>query len=133
MNNMEKDTFKTRTTRFHLDEQGILYMAIEGNPEMVLEDAIENMNMIKELVPKMPRLLLTDIRNVKSTSKAYRDYFSQDEQQKEISVLAVLVGSPVSKIMGNLFLSINKPTYPMKLFSEETEAIKWLQEMVGKL
>ena len=45
-----------------------------------------------------------------------------------ITASALLVESALSRMIGNIFLTINKPDVPVKLFTNEQEAKKWLME-----
>jgi hypothetical protein len=35
-------------------------------------------------------------------------------------------------MMGNLFISANRPTTPTRLFDKEASAVAWLQKFVGE-
>lgn len=43
---------------------------------------------------------------------------------------AVLSDNPFSRLLTNTFVKIFKPSYPVKLFTEEEKAIAWLKEMM---
>lgn len=57
-----------------------------------------------------------------------------DEQYDHVVATALLAHSFSSKLIGNIFLTLkerfskNKPPYPMKVFDQREEAIKWLKE-----
>ena len=42
---------------------------------------------------------------------------------------AVLVGHPVSRVLGNFFLGISRPAYPTRLFTDPAAAIGWLKSL----
>jgi hypothetical protein len=44
-----------------------------------------------------------------------------------VSVVAVLIGSPVARMMSNFYLTIHKPLIPTKLFTDQAEAISFLK------
>jgi hypothetical protein len=48
-----------------------------------------------------------------------------------VSAIALIVGTPLTRMMGNLFLSMSKPQFPTRLFDNEASALAWLQEFVG--
>lgn len=48
-----------------------------------------------------------------------------------VSAVALIVGTPLSRMMGNVFLSVSKPMAPTRLFHDEASALAWLQEFVG--
>jgi len=72
------------------------------------------------------QLILADIRNQRSSSRgAYRASVSE----KAISLVqaeAVLVGWPISEVIGNLWLRAYKPPFPSRLFTYEAKALEWL-------
>jgi hypothetical protein len=72
--------------------------------------------------------LLIDARNVQSITKEARDYFASDEGVSLLLASALILDSVLGKFLGNFFLQINKPKTPLKLFIDEKEAMKWLQQ-----
>lgn len=75
---------------------------------------------------------LADARGVTSISKEARDYFASPEGTVLLLASALLLDSVLNRFLGNFFLQINKPTIPLKLFTEEKEALKWLQQFKTK-
>ena len=69
---------------------------------------------------------LIDLKGVRSVSKAAREYFSKEGVQL-ITAGAFLTGSPLTKMLGNIFLKINKPSIPTRLFTDEGAANEWLK------
>ena len=47
-----------------------------------------------------------------------------------LSAVALVVGTPLSKVVGNLFLSVSKPPFPVRLFDNEASALTWLKDFV---
>ncbi len=75
-------------------------------------------------------LCLIDMRELKSTTKEAREYMGV-EGAKLITAGALLIGSPLTRMLGNIFLTINKPNVPTKLFTDETEAKEWLKQYIN--
>ena len=48
-----------------------------------------------------------------------------------VSAVALIVGTPLSRMMGNFFLTVSKPMAPTRLFDDEASALAWLQEFVA--
>lgn len=71
-------------------------------------------------------LLLADTTDIEYMTREARGYYTTFEGSKEIAACAILISSEISRILGNLFLSINKPSYPSKLFTSKEKAIEWL-------
>jgi hypothetical protein len=74
--------------------------------------------------------LIADIRPVKTTTKEARDFLASEDGCDGISAAALIIGSPVSTMVGNFWIRINKPLRPSKLFTHEKEAKQWLAQYV---
>lgn len=70
---------------------------------------------------------LFDIRNIASTSKEARDYMA-NEGNELVTASALLVNSPVTKMIGNFFISVSKPKNPTRIFTEKEKSLEWLQQ-----
>jgi hypothetical protein len=81
-----------------------------------------------EFADVMPVLFISDITKQKSPNKEVRDYMGSPEVLVLTKAGAIIAGSILSKIVGNLYLSFNKPTIPTKIFSDEASALQWLEQ-----
>jgi hypothetical protein len=72
--------------------------------------------------------LFVDASIMQYITKPAREYWSKGDGIKYLSGGAFLIRSPVQAIFGNVFLKINKPPLPAKLFTDKKEAIQWLQQ-----
>lgn len=68
---------------------------------------------------------LSDINLLKSTKREARDYLAKNAIA---AGAAILTNSPISKMVGNLFLKFNKPEFPTKLFTDREKALAWIKE-----
>jgi len=71
--------------------------------------------------------VIIDMTAVYEISKKARDYFANERTASIQRATALLIGSAVSRTIGNFFLGLNKPITPTKLFTDPQEAIKWLR------
>ena len=118
----------TRIAKIWQGEEGIVRGVGSLNSiEATITDAMEICSAIFKVSEGKKRPLLVDIKNVKSATRETREYFAGDEAARIIEAMALLIGSPVGRMIGNFFLRINKPIYPTKLFTSENEAIEWLK------
>ena len=46
--------------------------------------------------------------------------------QRDTRAVAIIVGSPVSSLLGNFFLKLGLPVYPTRIFRSPDEARAWL-------
>ncbi len=96
-----------------------------------LEDAKAEAAIISDLM-KAQQLstcrLLIDIREIRSISRKARKFFASQEVHDTYGVqgLALQVSSPVSTMIGNLYLSFNRTLHPTRLFTHREAAMEWL-------
>jgi hypothetical protein len=72
--------------------------------------------------------VLSDIRRIKHVDKEARAYLAKSESTVFIRAGAFLVNNQLQKILGNFFILIDKPEIPTRLFTDEAEALAWLQQ-----
>jgi hypothetical protein len=72
--------------------------------------------------------LLIDMRGIKSTTKEARRYLATIGATL-VMAGALITGSPLNRALGNIFLTIDKPSVPTKLFTSETKALEWLNSL----
>ena len=66
-----------------------------------------------------------------SFSREARLYFSTDEVADCVSACGIVVGTPVSKVLGNFYLGLSNPRLPSRLFTSNDEAVAWLKGFVA--
>ncbi len=72
--------------------------------------------------------ILSDGRRVKHFDKEAREYLAKPESTVLVSAGAFLVNSQLQKVLGNFFILMDKPDIPTRLFTDEAEALAWLQQ-----
>jgi hypothetical protein len=70
---------------------------------------------------------LFDITKVKQSTKEARDYMA-NEGNDLVLASAILVSSPMLKMMANFFISVNKPRNPTRMFTDQESALEWLAQ-----
>ena len=68
---------------------------------------------------------LFDITKVRQSTKEARDYMA-DEGNELVLASAILVTSPMLRMMANFFISVNKPKNPTRMFTDMASALEWL-------
>jgi hypothetical protein len=119
---------ETTKIKFRIGNDNILYTECFPNSTMELEDGIESTKISLELVNNTPLPLLCDLNNVTKMTIECRNHFAGKDHARSFSKAALLVPSPISKIIGNFFMGLNKPIKPTKLFTNREKAIEWLKE-----
>ncbi|MDQ4142103.1 MAG: hypothetical protein M3142_16490 [Bacteroidota bacterium] len=70
---------------------------------------------------------LFDITQVKETTKEARDYMA-NEGNDLVLASAMVVNSPMLKMMANFYIMVNKPKNPTRLFTDRESAVQWLEQ-----
>jgi hypothetical protein len=71
--------------------------------------------------------LLIDMRGIKSATPEARKYMA-GVGTILVKAGAMITGSLLNRTIGNIFLVIDKPAVPSKLFTDEQKARQWLQQ-----
>ncbi len=107
---------------------GIARTKVKPQAEVTIKESLENSKAVNGLQSDKKFPLLIDARQIKSISKEARDNFSIRNRDTNITSFAVIIESPLSRIIGNFFMGLNKPSVPAKLFNNEQDAIAWLKQ-----
>lgn len=109
------------------EEDGILHCTFTGKLHMdltVAKSCVEDRILFSKGI-SYP--VLIDMRNLRSVTKEAREYMA-GKGAELITAGALLINSSLTRILGNIFLQINKPPRPSRLFSDKEEAKAWLKQ-----
>ena len=131
---MEKKVIETHTTRAWMEDDHLLKIKVKEGAVIMLDDAREHLETGKEIASGKDYIyMLVDLRGVQAISAAARHHYSHpDKESKELNnrAIAIIIKSRVSKMIANFFLGINRPAVPVKLFTQEPNALKWLKSII---
>lgn len=109
-----------------LDPRGFIISRVAPLAEINLEHAKENTAKVRELSGDVVYPILVDIRKIRSISKEARDHFAMRGRKPGVVAIAMLVSSPLSRIIGNFFLGLNRPVVPTRMFTDRDQAESWI-------
>ena len=124
---MIQKEIRTRTMVTRLDTDGVMHIAHFPGAEETLADAEENIRAGTAAWGVGPWPILVDIRQMKPLSRDVRRYYTRPEATRRVKALALLVHSPLSRVLANFFITLIKPNAPTRIFTDETEALAWLK------
>lgn len=123
---MNKALYEDHICKFSIKD-GITYIVYK--PEVVdLEVAEKCTAKRHEILPETPLYVITDYTAVKNTTREARQYFTGPYASYNMKAVVLLINSPVGRIMGNFFISLNKPPYDFKLFNDLFKAEEWVRK-----
>lgn len=124
---METETIVTRTAKIYQQEPGIVQVLVLPGAIQTLADAKENMQAQARLTAGQRHALFVDMRQIQSQDREAREYYAGPESAQILKAVAILIGSPMSRVIGNFMLGFNRSTLPTRLFTSEDEALSWLR------
>lgn len=128
---MQEKKIETDYAKFWI-ENGILFFIFK--PGLILSERISK-QMVQERLKisnGVIRPMFIDIRHLVSTDIKARKYMASEEAILFISAGAIHVNGLISKLAGNIFITVDKPLVPTKLFTDKDKAIRWLEKFKGK-
>jgi hypothetical protein len=126
---MDKPSFENDYANFWI-EAGILYFVYKRDAAIDLNAAKQIVNDRVKFQQQKDYPILCDIRGIKGIDKAARDFLAKEGSSYTKGV-AVVVDTPMTKIISNFYLGLNKPIAPTKMFTEKQEALNYLQQFIS--
>lgn len=108
-------------------EDGILFGKYAENLFIDLEIAKQVVHERIKFSKGISYPVIIDMKGVRSANKQAREYLAT-EGAKYVTAGALVVDSAVTRTLGNIFLTVNKPPLPTKLFTNEAEAKEWIKQ-----
>lgn len=113
---------------FWTNPDGVIVILNKPNTFHGLGEARNNIATVMSIAGGAPRLLLIDITNIKALSREAREEYANAADTNGVKAVAIVTDSGIGKIIGNFFISYNKPKVPTRLFSSHIAAKEWLSE-----
>ena len=110
-------------------EAGVVYFVYKTNSSIDLNAAKQILRDRIKFQQETEYPIYCDIRGMKRADKEARDFLAKEGSSYTKGV-AIVVDSPMTKIIGNFYLGLNKPTTPTKMFTEKQEALDYLKQFI---
>jgi hypothetical protein len=122
---MSGNEINIRNGKVFIIERGIICQEIDSREEFTVKDAEEVVTVTANLSNGKPCPVLVSMGQIKSITGEARNYL---QNNTEATAVAFLVTSLVSRLVGNLLLGLSKTVIPVKMFSCEKDALRWLRK-----
>lgn len=118
-----------RISSVTLMSEDILHIEIKADEEFELADFLELMEAAKEIGngKKFKNLIKVGIHTL--PSREAREMSSSTEGSEFKLADAFVIHSVAQKIIGNFMMNIQKPAIPTRIFTDENEALIWLNNL----
>jgi hypothetical protein len=121
----------TRTCEFWLVDD-YLVARFRSGAAVELDDARENLDTAERLIRGVSIPLMVDLRQLRSQSSEARALLAGPHAKRVSRAVALLIGAPLSRVIGNFYLRFNRPETPTRLFSVEADAREWLRTVAAE-
>lgn len=127
---MNKNKIETTVFTIFIGEDQICRSIVKNKADVKIVDALIATEAVEKLFSGEKGPILVDIRKIKSITKEAREHFTMKNREPNVNAIGLLVKSPLSMLVANFFLGINKSAVPTKLFTDEKKALEWLGKFV---
>lgn len=120
----------TRTAIVTTIKANFVRMTMLENAILDLSDMVENHNAENKVTNGNQHVILIDTRLNSLSSDEARKFSSGDEPTKYRYAVAILFKDLAGRIGANSLIKNYKPKVPTQIFSDENEAIQWLDNIL---
>ena len=120
-----EDEIQTPYVRLRIEGK-IMYCTYADDLDVTLEVAKACVETRLQLSRGKSYPVIVDMRGIKSTSRDAREYLASVGSTL-VTAGALVTGSKFNMALGNIFLTIDKPPIPTKLFTSEAKAKEWIE------
>lgn len=126
------DPIETRTATVFLLKENFVKMVMKQDVLLDLADMQENHAAENKINNHQPHVILIDTRNNSISTDEARKFSSSEETAHYRIALAFLFDGISGRIIANSYVNLYQPKMPTQKFTEETQAIQWLESMLEK-
>lgn len=116
----------TRTAEIWKDKDDIFWVKLIPGMEIDMEDITDNLLVTRNITGGKPHLRVLDSRGSWKMTADAQKYFKQEDTPEKTIARAVLTTSLIDKIFKRFLLTLFKLEVPLKFFTSEEDAVKWL-------
>lgn len=123
---MQRRTVRSDFGEVSLRETGILHARVFTGMEIDLKRAKDYHALVSYLCRQKPHVTVIDITGISSITPDARAYLQEASSEwKKTLAVALLTNTFTARVIGNFFLSVNRPNYPIQVFTESLVAHQW--------
>jgi hypothetical protein len=111
-----------------IEPDGTIVLRFHRRLRLTVDQTREVARAHMALAGGVKRPVLADTRGLISADRGSRELGAGAGVCAATARMAILAGSPVSRLLGSFFLRVATPAYPARIFDDESEARAWLKE-----
>jgi|GEM_PF-1876288 hypothetical protein len=128
---LEKDPqqqdFIIKNCSLSIDNDGVVQAVYTADVEDNSALSLSNSSLLNTMSQGRPFPLLLDLRSVRTLTRALHNYFSVDTAVNQYAAVALVVASPIGRILADVFIALYRPVLPVEVFTRYEDALVWLR------
>lgn len=114
---------------YHLYKRsdGIIKAVTSDTASITMKEARDFVAALKEFTGGIPHPFLYLPGRHLDINKEARSFMASEEGMKYTKALAIVMQSIIHRVIGNLFITVDRPQKPVRHFENENDAITWLK------
>lgn len=119
--------FETNTIKLSVHKNGFVKLVIKNNAVFDTTDILDSKKFITEVLKEKKAYILLEAEGTFYTTREARELGASPEHSTHHGAIAFCSDKLAYKILGKLYIKINRPKVPTKYFTKRKEAVKWLE------
>lgn len=130
---MLKRTVRSDFGEVSIRQEGIVMARVLHGIDIDIDKAKTYHELVEYLTQSDPHCTVIDLTGISSITTDARKFLQETSSKwgKTIAV-ALITNTFTSRVLANFFLSVNKPSYPIRVFNSHLEAHHWAKVQYEK-
>lgn len=122
--------FETDTFKLCMHEDGFAELLFKDKSLFDVKDILEAKQIITTVLPNKKIFYLVEAEGDFYTTKEARELVASPDHNKHHGAIAMCTDKLAHKILGNVYIKINKPNVPTRIFNNRKQATIWLRSLM---
>lgn len=120
----------TDTMSIKAHANGFVELLIKNNAVFETKDIVESKQFIVSVLGGRKAFILMEAEGTFYTTKEARELGASPEHATHHGAIAFCSDKLAYKILGKLYIKINRPKVPTKYFTKRKDAVEWLDTFI---
>ena len=112
-------------------EDGILVYQPRPGADVSYDFAAQVLELGLQLAEGRTRPTLVLMQDVARIDREARAFFASEAYLRLVYRTALVVSSPVSRVIGNFLVGLNRVKFPCRVFDDQERAVAWLRSAIA--
>lgn len=109
-------------------EDNIIYLRMKDGAEVNMENTLEQFAAQDALTGTDTYAVLVDATHFVVMDKESRQFIARYQNPRRVATALLTRNNLPTRLLANIYMKIDRPRFPTRMFSEENEAIDWLRQ-----